>query len=48
MSHKWVLANLKYQDTNIYAILFDESEGPFEDTPVHKKVGILRKKPWYS
>ena len=47
LSNKWVLTNFKYQEPEFYAILFDESEGPFEDTPVHTKVGIIRKKPWY-
>ena len=43
MSHKWVLANLKYQDTNIYAILFDESkEGPFQVPADRTKVGVIR------
>ena len=25
LSHKWVLANLKYQEPEFYSILFDES-----------------------
>ena len=44
LSHTWVLTNFKYQETEFYSRLFDESEeGPFEVPPGLTNVGIIRK-----
>ena len=44
LSHTWVLINFKYQETELYSILFDElEEGPFEIPPGRTKVGVIIK-----
>ena len=44
ISHEWMLTNLKYQEPESYAKLFDESErGSFEVPPGRTKKYEMRK-----